>query len=112
LKTVWFAFVAALIPIHACIAQSRLPPGPLEIAPLMGINAHGMPAKKAAQEVVAAVRSLRDDIKITSKLSDVGMKESDIPQFVDDAQKSQGLFIASPKPPTAEDLAAIYKSAL
>jgi alcohol dehydrogenase len=84
----------------------------LEIAPLMGINAHGMAAKKAAQEVVANVRALRDDIKIPSKLSDVGMKESDIPQFVDDAQKSQGLFIASPKPPTAEDLAAIYKSAL
>jgi len=39
LKTVWFAFVAALIPLHACIAQSRLPPGPLEIAPLPGETA-------------------------------------------------------------------------
>ena len=34
----------------------------LEIAPLMGINAFGMPADKAGKEVVAAVRSLRDDI--------------------------------------------------
>jgi alcohol dehydrogenase class IV len=83
-----------------------------EIAPLMGINAHGMPAKDSAKAVVASVRSLRDDIKIPSKLSDVGMKEADVAQFVDDAQKSQGIFIAAPKPATAEDLAAIYKSAL
>ncbi|MBI5289068.1 MAG: iron-containing alcohol dehydrogenase [Chloroflexi bacterium] len=86
----------------------------LEIAPLMGINAHGMAAKQAAKEVVAQVRALRDEIKIPSKLSDpsVGMKESDVAQFVDDAQKSQGIFIAAPKAATAEDLAAIYKSAL
>ncbi len=84
----------------------------LEIAPLMGINAFGMPADKAGKEVVAAVRSLRDDIKIPSKLSEVGMKESDIPQFVEDAQKSQGIFIAAPRPGTVEDLSAIYKSAL
>jgi alcohol dehydrogenase len=84
----------------------------LEIAPLMGINAYGMQGKQAAKEVVAAVRSLRDDIKIPSKLSDVGMKDSDVAQFVDDAQKSQGIFIAAPKPVAADDLAAIYKSAL
>jgi alcohol dehydrogenase class IV len=73
-----------------------------------------MAAKKAADEVVAAVRSLRDDIKIPSKLSDpsIKMSEADVAQFVDDAQKSQALFIAAPKPATAEDLAAIYKSAL
>jgi alcohol dehydrogenase class IV len=84
----------------------------LEIAPLMGINAHGMDAKKAATEVVAMVRSLRDEIKVPSKLSDVGMKESDVAQFVEDAQKSQGIFIAAPRPASADDLAAIYKSAL
>jgi alcohol dehydrogenase class IV len=83
-----------------------------EIAPLMGINAYGMPAAKVGAEVVAAVRSLRSDIKVTSKLSEVGMKESDIAQFVEDAQKSQGIFIAAPRPGSAEDLAAIYKSAL
>jgi alcohol dehydrogenase len=84
----------------------------LEIAPLMGINAHGVPAKQAAKDVVAAVRSLRDEIKIPSKLSEVGMKDSDVAQFVEDAQKSQGIFIAAPKPATADDLAAIYRSAL
>ncbi len=83
-----------------------------EVAPLMGINAFGMPAAQAGSEVVAAVRSLRGDINVTSKLSDVGMKESDIPQFVEDAQKSQGIFIAAPRPGTVEDLSAIYKSAL
>ncbi|MEX2247553.1 MAG: iron-containing alcohol dehydrogenase [Dehalococcoidia bacterium] len=83
-----------------------------EIAPLMGINAFGVPADKVAKDVVAAVRSLRSDIKVTSKLTDVGMKESDIPQFVEDAQKSQGIFIAAPRPGSAEDLTAIYKSAL
>jgi alcohol dehydrogenase len=83
-----------------------------EIAPLMGINAFGVPAAKVGQDVVAAVRSLRGDINIPSKLSDVGMKESDVAQFVDDAQKSQGIFIAAPKPATADDLTAIYKSAL
>ncbi len=83
-----------------------------EIAPLMGINAFGMPADKVGREVVAAVRSLRSDISVTSKLSEVGMKESDIAQFVEDAQKSQALFIAAPRPATAEDLTAIYKSAL
>ncbi len=84
----------------------------LEIAPLMGVNAHGMPAKDAAKAVVAAVRSLRNDIKIPSKLTEVGMKESDVAQFVEDAQKSQGIFIAAPRPVAADDLAAIYKSAL
>lgn len=89
-----------------------LAPQLLEIAPLMGINAHGMAAKQAANEVVTMVRSLRDEIKVPSKLSDVGMKESDVAQFVDDAQKSQGIFIAAPRPATADDLAAIYRSAL
>ena len=83
-----------------------------EIAPLMGINAFGMPAADAAKAVVAAVRSLRDDIKIPSKLSEVGMKESDVAQFVDDAQKSQGIFIIAPRPVSGDDLASIYKSAL
>ncbi|HEY7801960.1 MAG TPA: iron-containing alcohol dehydrogenase [Dehalococcoidia bacterium] len=83
-----------------------------EIAPLMGINAFGVASDKVANEVVASVRSLRDDIKIPAKLSDVGMKESDVAQFVDDAQKSQAIFIAAPKPPTTEDLSAIYRSAL
>ncbi len=83
-----------------------------EIAPLLRINAFGMPAKQAGIAVVDAVRSLRSDINVTSKLSDVGMKESDIPQFVEDAQKSQGIFIAAPRPGSAEDLSAIYKSAL
>jgi alcohol dehydrogenase len=83
-----------------------------EIAPLMGINAGGMPAKTAAREVVAAVRSLRSDINVPGKLSDVGMKETDVSQFVDDAQKSQGIFIAAPRPVPADDLAAIYRSAL
>lgn len=85
-----------------------------EIAPLMGINAHGMDAKKAAKEVVTQIRELRDEIKIPAKLSDpsVGMSESDIAQFVEDAQKSQGVFIAAPRAASAEDLAAIYRSAL
>jgi alcohol dehydrogenase class IV len=84
----------------------------LEIAPLMGINAYGMPADKAASEIVSTVRSLRKEIGIPTKLSEVGMKESDVPQFVDDAQKSQGIFIAAPRPVSGDDLAAIYKSAL
>ena len=83
-----------------------------EIAPLMGINAYGMPAADAAKAVVAAVRSLRSDINVTSKLSECGMKESDIPQFVEDAQKSQTIFIAAPRGVSGDDLAAIYKSAL
>ena len=84
----------------------------LEIAPLMGINAFGMPAKQAGVAVVDAVRSLRNEINVPSKLSDVGMRESDIAQFVEDAQKSQGIFIAAPRAATTEDLSAIYKSAL
>ena len=83
-----------------------------EIAPLMGINSFGQPAAKVGNDVVEAVRSLRKEIGVPSKLSDVGMKESDIAQFVDDAQKSQGIFIAAPRPGSADDLTAIYKSAL
>lgn len=84
----------------------------MEIAPLMGINSFGQPAAKTGTDVVEAVRSLRKEIGVTSKLSEVGMKEADIPQFVEDAQKSQGIFIAAPRPGSAEDLTAIYKSAL
>jgi len=83
-----------------------------EIAPLMGINAFGMPAAQAATEVVSRVRALRNEINVPSKLSDVGMKETDIAQFVEDAQKSQAIFIAAPRAASAEDLSAIYKSAL
>jgi alcohol dehydrogenase len=83
-----------------------------EIAPLMGINAFGMPSSRAASEVVSAIRKLRAEINVPSKLSEVGMKESDVAQFVEDAQKSQAIFIAAPRPGSAEDLTAIYKSAL
>lgn len=83
-----------------------------EIAPLMGINAYGMPSGEIGKAVVAAVRSLRSDINVPAKLSDVGMKESDVAQFVDDAQKSQAVFIAAPRQGTAEMLSDIYRSAL
>jgi alcohol dehydrogenase len=83
-----------------------------EIAPLMGINAFGQPPAKTGGDVVEGVRSLRNEIGVPAKLSDVGMKDSDVAQFVEDAQKSQGIFIAAPKAATAEDLSAIYKSAL
>jgi hypothetical protein len=39
LRPVWFAFFAALVSTEACIAQSRLPPGPIEVAPLPGETA-------------------------------------------------------------------------
>ncbi len=83
-----------------------------EIGHLMDLNVHGMSTADAAEHTVKAIAQLRKDIGVPGKLGEVGVQTGDIDILVDDAVKSQVIFIHAPVPSNPDMLKAIYQAAL
>lgn len=82
------------------------------IAQLMGKNIDGLSIMDAARKSVEAVRELSQDVSMPQKLSDVGIKEEDIPEFVDYLFKYQIYGMDNnPRDVTREDATKIFKAA-
>ena len=82
-----------------------------DIARAMGVDIKGKTEGEAAQAAVDAVKKLSKAIGIPQTLSEIGIKEEQLPQLAQDA------FIdpctgGNPKDLTVEDILAIYKKAL
>lgn len=82
-----------------------------DIARAMGVDIKGKTEGEAAQAAVDAVKKLSKAIGIPQTLSEIGIKEEQLPQLAQDA------FIdpctgGNPKDVTVEDILAIYKKAL
>jgi alcohol dehydrogenase class IV len=85
-----------------------------KIAELMGENIEGCTLMEAARKSIDAVRSLARDLGMAETLSEVGIKESDLPGIVDDFSGQMGLFMEAnnPRNATREEVIGILKAAL
>ena len=81
-----------------------------DIAVLMGENIDGLSLMDAAKKSVEAVRNLGKDVGIPT-LSDLGVKESDVPRLAEEAMKGGDRW-TNPRNTTVEDFHYLYKKAL
>lgn len=82
-----------------------------DIARAMGVDVKGMNADEAAQAAIDAVKKLSVAIGIPQRLTDIGIKEENLPQLAADAliDPCTG---GNPRPVTKEEILEIYKKAL
>ncbi len=80
-----------------------------QIAAAMGVDTAGMSIDDARKAAIDAVRQLSIDVGIPKTLSEVGVKEKDIP-FLAESAMADACTPGNPKDPTVEDIIALYKS--
>lgn len=82
-----------------------------EIAEAMGENIQGLSVREAADKALASIVKLSQDIGIPSGLTELGVKEEDIPVMAGNAMKD-ACMLTNPRTATLEDVIQIYKNAL
>ena len=82
-----------------------------DIARAMGVDVKGLNADEAAEAAITAVKNLSKAIGIPQRLSEIGIKESDLKMLAADAiiDPCTG---GNPAPVTEADILEIYKKAL
>jgi lactaldehyde reductase len=82
-----------------------------DIARAMGVDVKGMNADEAAVSAINAVKELSKKIGIPQRLSEIGIKETDLEMLAKDAiiDPCTG---GNPAPVTEADILEIYKKAL
>ena len=83
-----------------------------EIARLLGEKVEGLTESQAAERAIQAVQQLKIDIGIPARLSDLGVKESDLASFSEKAFSIKRLMRVNPRFPTQDEIEAIYREAL
>ena len=81
------------------------------VARLLGEDVTGLGERQAAEQAVAAVERLRDDIGIPRRLRDLGVTESQLRPFAEKAFGIKRILRVNPRPVTVEDLEGIYRAA-
>lgn len=82
-----------------------------EIARLMGEDTAGMPEREAAELAADAVRRLADDVRIPSRLSEVGVTEDMFPKIIEETMAYR-LLPQNPVRIRPEDVRNILQQAL
>lgn len=83
-----------------------------EIARAMGVSGvDSMSTEEYRRAAVDAVRQLSKDVGIPATLSEVGVKEQDIP-FLAESAMADACTPGNPRDPKLEDVAALYRSML
>ena len=81
-----------------------------QIAAAMGVKGtDAMSLEEARRAAIDAVRQLGIDVGIPQKVSDLGVKEEDI-DFLADSAMADACTPGNPKPPSKEDVVALYRS--
>ena len=83
-----------------------------EVAVAMGENIDGLGVYEAAEKSVAAVQKLLAAVNISSRLSDYGVTEKDVPALVQGALKQSRFYVPNPRNLMEADIEAIYRKAL
>jgi alcohol dehydrogenase len=83
-----------------------------EVAMAMGENVGGLSMYEAAAKSVYAVKKLLAAVNISSKLSDYGVGEKDVPILVQGGLKQSRFYVPNPRNLTEADIEAIYRKAL
>jgi alcohol dehydrogenase class IV len=81
------------------------------IAECLGEDVRGQPPQQAALKAIEAVEKLRGDIGIPTRLRDVGVKESQLPEFAEKAFGLKRLLRVNPRSATLESLLGILRDA-
>jgi len=81
------------------------------IARTMGVDTSGMSAEEAAQSACDAVKALAIKVGIPQHLTDLGIKESDIPALAQQAIEDV-CTPGNPRDVTLEDIVELYKKVL
>jgi len=81
------------------------------IAEAMGVDTTGMTKDEAAKAAVDAVKALSIKVGIPRHLSEIGIKESDIPVLADQAL-ADVCTPGNPRPVTIDDIKALYTKVL
>lgn len=84
----------------------------LEAATFLGYQTRGIPLKEAGDCLAQALIDLMKDIGFPNGIEALGYGEEDIPNLVEGAWKQQRLLTISPRRPTPEDLAEIFRQSL
>ncbi|GAW30162.1 iron-containing alcohol dehydrogenase [Carboxydocella sp. ULO1] len=82
-----------------------------DIAEAMGENIVGLSVRAAADKALEAIVQLSQDIGIPRGLTELGVKEEDIPVMAQNAMKD-ACSLTNPRKATLEDVIQIYKNAL
>jgi alcohol dehydrogenase len=83
----------------------------VDIAEAMGENTSGLSTRAAAELALSAIKTLSTDVGIPSGLTELGVKEQDLPTMAENAQKD-ACGLTNPRCPTLKDVIEIYRSAL
>ena len=91
-------------------AESPAAPKYKEIAKAMGVNVDGMSTEEGVKAAVDAVKALSISINIPQKLSEIGVKEEDIPALAV-AAFNDVCTGGNPRSTSVEDIEALYRKA-
>ncbi|MFY9940808.1 MAG: iron-containing alcohol dehydrogenase [Desulfobacterales bacterium] len=83
----------------------------VDIADAMGENTAGLSTRAAAELALSAIKTLSTDVGIPSGLTELGVKEQDLPTMAENAQKD-ACGLTNPRCPTLKDVIEIYRNAL
>jgi alcohol dehydrogenase class IV len=81
------------------------------VAEWLGEDVHGLSEHAAADRAVLAVERLQADIGIPRRLRDLGAKQDQLREFAEKAFAIKRILRVNPRPVTADDCEAIYRSA-
>jgi alcohol dehydrogenase class IV len=82
------------------------------VAELLGEDVRGLSGEAAAERAVAAVDRLRAEIGVPGRLSELGVRGEQLPEFAAKTVAIQRMVRVNPRPVTAADCEAIYRGAL
>ncbi len=81
------------------------------VAKAMGVNVEGLSAEAGAEKALEAIKTLSAKIEIPAGLKVLGVKEEDFPTLTENALKD-ACGLTNPKQATAEEITAIFASAM
>lgn len=82
------------------------------IARLLGEDVSGKSLEEAAEQGIRAVEQLRADIGIPNRLSELGVRDEQLPTFAEKAFAIKRILRVNPRPVTLQDMESILRSAL
>lgn len=84
----------------------------LKAAAALGADIAGVPLKEAGDCLAQALIDLMKDIGFPNGIGELGYEEKDIPGLVEGGWKQQRLLTISPRKPTPENLAEIFRQSM
>ncbi|MBF9000041.1 lactaldehyde reductase [Vibrio nitrifigilis] len=102
---------AILLPIVSEYNAQYVPERFCNVAAALGGNVTNLSAAEGAQQCINMIRSLSSQVGIPHGFSELGIKEQDIPQWIDKALADPCLG-CNPHQPTADEVYHLYSEAL